>query len=257
VRGIAMNHRDFDLASLMIRGAKIQLGNDRPINRWSRPSFGRYEALLMQGLDGGVGGSLVLRGPRFLFHDHGLHLHHPADEPLSVNGAFLLVTLGAKQSLSFRFAEKEPGLVFKRPHPGILALFELGRHCLLRVRLDEFCSSVGFSKLSSHGVVGLLLNTQALMGDLFMSLMPNLLHRELVLSQSGVFKSLDYYAVVRCRFVKRCLLALPKRVQLKRRGMAYQLTGFSKQPMLSMMHTKHHHPGLLTLLFQHVDETGM
>ena len=116
---------------------------------------------------------------------------------------------------------------------------------------------MGFSKLSSHGVVGFLLNAQALMGDLFMSLMPNLLHRELVFSQSSVFKSLDYYAVLRGRFVKRRLLALPKRVQLKRRGVAYQLTCFSKQPMLSMMHTQHHHPGLLTLLFQHVDETVM
>ena len=71
--GIAMNHRDLDLASLMIRGAKIQLGNDGPINRWSRPSGGRYEALLMQGLDGGMGGSLVLRGPCFLCLNHGLH----------------------------------------------------------------------------------------------------------------------------------------------------------------------------------------
>ena len=175
----------------------------------------------MQGLDGGVGGGFMLRSPRFLCLDQSLHLHHLTNEPLSVDGAFLFITLRNKQALSFRFVEEKPGLVFKRPHPGILALSELSRHSLLRACLDEFCSSVGFSKLSSHGVVGLLLNAQALMGDLFMSLMPNLLHRELVLSQSSVFKSLDYYAVLRCCFVKRSLLALPKRVQLKRGGVAY------------------------------------
>jgi hypothetical protein len=65
----------------------------------------------VQGLESGMGGSLVLRGPRFLFLDHGLHLHQLTDEPLSVNGAFLLVTLGSKQALSFRFAEKKPGLL--------------------------------------------------------------------------------------------------------------------------------------------------
>ena len=71
---------------------------------------------------------------------------------------------------------------------------------------------MGFSELCSHCVVGFLLDAQALIGDLLMSLLPNLLRVKLVLGQSSVLKSLDYYAALRGRFIKRRLLALPKRV---------------------------------------------
>jgi hypothetical protein len=90
-----------------------------------------------------------------------------------------------------------------------------------------------------------------------MSFLPNQLHAKLMLGQSGVFKSLDYNAVLRSAFVKCRLLTLPERVQLQRGGVACQPAGFSEQPMLSVMRTEHLHPCLLTLLFQHVDETGM
>jgi hypothetical protein len=93
--GIALQHGDFDLATLTLGGAKIQvkLGNVRPFDRRSRLSSRGYEALLMQGFDGGMGSSLMSSSLNFLGLYHGLHLHQLTDEPLSVHGAFLFITL--------------------------------------------------------------------------------------------------------------------------------------------------------------------
>ena len=67
----------------------------------------------MQGFDGGMGGSLMPSSLNVLGFHHGLHLHQLTDEPLTDDGAFLFITLGSKQALSFRFVEVGSGLGFQ------------------------------------------------------------------------------------------------------------------------------------------------
>ena len=96
---------------------------------------------------------------------------------------------------------------------------ELSRHRVQSLLSQESCVSLGvlsaplgFSKLCSHRMVGFLFDAQALMGNLFMRLLPDQVHAKLMLGQSSVVKSLDYNTVLRSSFVERGLLALPKRV---------------------------------------------
>jgi hypothetical protein len=120
---------------------------------------------------------------------------------------------------AFRFVEVSPGLGLNHPHPSILALLELRRqsiHSLFSqgfgVGLGMLCTPLGLGELRSQCLVGFLLYAQALKGNLFMSLLLYRLHTQLMLGQSVVFESLDYYAVFRGGLFEGRLLTKPERV---------------------------------------------